>query len=163
MKQSLQHRPCPCSNRARGGLGLALVTTLCTAAAACTLLIVPIRGSLGLAQPYSSLSSDGAPQEPPPDRSIWEQFSNGAAALFHKEAELAHEARKRAAEKLGASAWCQAGCRGKGMKIAILDSGFKGYAAALGKRSLRLSWRSRSARTASSKRRRVSTASSAPR
>jgi subtilisin family serine protease len=34
---------------------------------------------------------------------------------------------------LGASAWYAAGCRGQGVKVAVLDTGFRGYGAFLGK------------------------------
>jgi hypothetical protein len=41
--------------------------------------------------------------------------------------------RKRHLEKLGVPAWHEAGCRGRGIKVAIIDSGFRGYRDALGK------------------------------
>lgn len=45
----------------------------------------------------------------------------------------AEVARPEQVAKLGADAWHQAGYRGKGIKVAILDSGFRGYKDQLGK------------------------------
>jgi hypothetical protein len=43
------------------------------------------------------------------------------------------EQRARFLEQLGVNAWCQAGQRGQGLKVAILDTGFRGYRQQVGK------------------------------
>src|SRR5262245_17353472 len=42
-------------------------------------------------------------------------------------------ARQQHLAKLGVERWHAQGCKGKGFKIALLDSGFRGYKAHLGK------------------------------
>jgi hypothetical protein len=119
----------------RRGLGLALATSLWVALTVAVVLAEPLHGRPRLAHPArpSSLSR-GAAQEPPPDQTLWGRVSARTTSLFHPhDAQLAREAVKKAAETLGASAWSRAGHLGKGVKVAILDSGFKGYKKALGK------------------------------
>src|SRR4051812_29187867 len=69
-------------------------------------------------------------EEPPPPRSLWERFSEGASSLIGRHD---HDPAAETLRRMGVPAWHQAGLRGKGVKIAILDSGFRGYRKALGK------------------------------
>jgi subtilisin family serine protease len=71
--------------------------------------------------------------EPPPSHAVWGRLTSQAQALFGgRPADAAREAVRQALEQLGAGEWHRAGRRGKGVKVAVLDSGFKGYRAALG-------------------------------
>jgi hypothetical protein len=73
-------------------------------------------------------------EEPPPARSLWDRFSDGASHLLGRHNHDSHdEALRQWSAQLGVPPWHQAGLRGKGVKVAILDSGFRSYRGALGK------------------------------
>jgi subtilisin family serine protease len=86
-------------------------------------------------------ASSGAPdrgpgdgQEPPPAKSVWDRVSGGVHAMLRPRAiDPAGEEIKAALEPLGVPAWHAAGHRGQGVKVAVLDSGFRGYRNALGR------------------------------
>ena len=113
----------------RRTLMLALVTAGWTSFSAWALLAAP--GTAQTTDPPSLVWGASPTEEPPPSRTLWDRLSEGASALLHHDAH--HEALDRAVARLGAPAWHQAGLRGKAVKIAILDSGFRGYRQALGK------------------------------
>jgi subtilisin family serine protease len=116
------------------GLGLVLATSLWLALTLGVILVGPIQGEPGASRTSAGRVFSDAPQEPPPDDSFWHRVSVGTHSLFHRQqAEEMRKAVQAAAEGLGVSAWHRAGHSGQGVKIAILDSGFKGYRAALGK------------------------------
>jgi subtilisin family serine protease len=106
-------------------LGLALATSLWLALTVLVLLALPVSGRF-------DRSIRGASEEPPPDRSIWARLSD-SGPVHEQEVLRARTALKSALAELGVPAWHSAGHQGQGVKIAILDSGFKGHRAALGK------------------------------
>src|SRR5262245_59802694 len=106
----------------RRGLLLALVTTGWLCLSAWMLLADP--------GPDRSrfLPTRATSEEPPQERSLWDRLSEGATShLRRHDHDPLQEALTRATTRLGAPAWHEAGFRGKGVKIAILDSGFRGY------------------------------------
>src|SRR5262249_3038105 len=73
-------------------------------------------------------------EEPPPPKTIWDRIGDRASSLLHRhEPDTPQEEIRQAAIRMGVVDWHKAGQRGKGVKVAILDSGFKGYRDALGK------------------------------
>lgn len=101
---------------------------------AAALALAVLAGAVVLTPAQTARPGDPAAQEPPPAPTLWHRVSSGAKDLFRpKPADPAREAVRQALEPLGVAAWHQAGHRGKGVKVAILDSGFRGYRAALGK------------------------------
>jgi subtilisin family serine protease len=112
---------------------LALVTFLWTALTAGVLVVSPVRsvpGSLSHGC-FAHLHGASATQEPPPEHPLCGGFS-GAALLHPKQVEQARGAVVRTIATLGVAEWHKASQRGKGVTIAVLDSGFKGYRASLG-------------------------------
>ncbi len=110
----------------RRSLGLAFVTA--------TWLVLSTWVVLGDSPLAPVTPGTSATQEPPPSRTLWDRFSDSASHLLHlNEPDSPRAALYHAATRLGVPAWHQAGQRGKGVKIAILDSGFRGYQGALGK------------------------------
>jgi subtilisin family serine protease len=113
-----------------------MALSLWTVVLGCGLFVLPLRGGPGTvpAAPTSSLSGTDAAQEPPPEKTIWDRVSAGASSLLYpRDTQSIREAIAHAAGNLGVPDWHRAGFRGQGVKVAILDSGFKGYRAALGK------------------------------
>jgi subtilisin family serine protease len=101
-------------------LGLALAASLWAAVTGAVILQAPTHG--------------GPCPPTPPAQTIWDRVSDGAAALLHGgEKDRARAGQQALAGRLGLPAWRQAGLGGQGVKVAILDSGFRGYRAALGK------------------------------
>jgi subtilisin family serine protease len=121
MKQTLARSP-----------GLALLTSLWLALTAWVLCLVPVSTRPESLLPATHLDLQDSAQEPPPERPIASAMERDSAR-FQIEVARARAALKKAVGGLGADAWHLAGRQGKGMKIAILDSGFKGYRSALGK------------------------------
>jgi subtilisin family serine protease len=114
---------------------LALVTFLWIALTAGALLVVPVRGvPVSLSRSvFSQLHGRSDTQEPPSEHPLWDRVSSGAAALLHpRQIEEARAAVARAVGELGVANWHRAGQRGRGVIVAVLDSGFKGYRASLG-------------------------------
>src|SRR5262249_22916148 len=71
-------------------------------------------------------------QEPPLERTLWDRVTAAPRLLFQRSATPEAEL-QQALERLGAPAWHRAGHQGQGLKVAILDSGFRGYTQAVGK------------------------------
>lgn len=110
------------------GLGLTAFTFVWLGLTAWVLLAVP-RDSLG-----RTARGSQAAQEPAPSRTFWDLLGDRASALLHRhEGDAPREEIRQAAARMGVADYHKAGHRGKGVKIAILDSGFKGYRDALGK------------------------------
>ncbi len=117
-------------------LGLTLVIALWSSLCAGGLLVAPLYGGPGPARPVpvSPIVDADDSEEPPAEKTIWDRVTAGTAHLFHpNERGPIRDAIARAAGHLGVADWHRAGSRGQGMKIAILDSGFKGYRSALGR------------------------------
>jgi hypothetical protein len=115
----------------RRGLVLALVTAGWLSLSALVLLAAP-GGETEVDRP-AVVRGASPTEEPPPSRTLWDRLSDGASSLLHRhDHDSHHEALALAVGRLGAPAWHQAGLRGKGVKVAILDSGFRGYRRALG-------------------------------
>jgi hypothetical protein len=73
-------------------------------------------------------------EEPPPSKTLWDRFGEKATSLLRRhDADTPQEEIRQSALRLGVVDWHQSGHRGKGVKIAVLDSGFRGYRRALGK------------------------------
>jgi hypothetical protein len=73
-------------------------------------------------------------QEPPPSRPLLRQISESAWSLLPTRARTSLPSSiQEHLEGLGVPAWHRAGYQGQGIKIAILDSGFRTQAAARGK------------------------------
>ncbi len=98
------------------------------------LLLAPVQadppGTPSLSSPPAG---GGFAQEPPPEKTLWDHVNDTTTALLHREKSALRDALSRTVGQLGVPAWHRAGYRGKGIKIAILDSGFRGYSAAIGK------------------------------
>ncbi len=108
---------------------LAIVTTLWTALAGA--LLVALSPGVG-ARDRSTCAA--AAQEPPPAPSLLHRVTTAARALFlPRPADPAGEEVADALAQMGADDWHRAGRRGKGVKVCVLDSGFRGYRNALGK------------------------------
>src|SRR5688572_8049960 len=106
-------------NRSRG-LGLTVLTSawLCLSAWA-----------LALAAPGGQ-----AGQEPPAAKTLWDRLGEKATRLLRRhDPDTPQEEIRQSALRLGVVDWHRAGQRGKGVKVAVLDSGFRGYRQALGK------------------------------
>jgi hypothetical protein len=84
----------------------------------CLLALALLPGSLGTIR-----------TTPPPQDFAEESASRKADSAFSSPV----EARQRHLHGLGVEGWHKAGFRGKGIKVAILDSGFRGYRRQLGK------------------------------
>jgi subtilisin family serine protease len=111
---------------ARRGLVLALVTAGWLSLSAWMVLAAPQTGT------SSGRFSPG--EEPPVERTLWDRLSDSAHHLLRRhDQDPQREALQQSLSRLGVPAWHQAGIGGKGVKVAILDSGFRGYQAALGK------------------------------
>jgi subtilisin family serine protease len=103
-------------------LGLWGGTLLAVGLAGWALLGPPVKRSRG--QAPTSTQGVG------PLRRLW----NAGEAHLHGSADAGgHLTLARALERLGVTAWHKAGQQGRGIKVAILDSGFRGYRYALGK------------------------------
>lgn len=75
-----------------------------------------------------------AAQEPPPTPGVWDRLSLEARKLWNgRPASPALEAVHQAMRPPGVPAWHQAGYRGRGVKVAVLDSGFALYREATGR------------------------------
>lgn len=74
-------------------------------------------------------SSECATQEPPAPPTIWSRVSARTKSLLNTPS----DPRAEALARLQVPVWHAAGLRGKGVKVAVLDSGWKGYRDALGK------------------------------
>lgn len=73
-------------------------------------------------------------QEPPFSHEVWDFLQLKRFPLFQrKPIQLAQERIGEAVTSMGAQRWHQEGYRGQGIKIAVLDSGFRGYDRARGK------------------------------
>jgi hypothetical protein len=79
------------------------------------------------AQPFSHTS-----EEPPPEKTLWDRLSDRASLLRRHDPDSPLEDIRLAAQRMGVVDWHAAAQRGQGVKIAVLDSGFKGYQGALG-------------------------------
>src|SRR5262249_13013009 len=108
-------------NKLPRGFGLVSATLVWVALTA-GVLFGPPRGAGGRAR-----AGAGAPagaQGPPLERTLWDRVTAAPRLLFGRhetpEVALAH-----ALDRLGAPAWHQAGHQGLGVKVAILDSGFR--------------------------------------
>src|SRR5262245_33625428 len=112
------------------GLGLTLFTFFWLSLSAWVLLCVVPHDGLGRTPVYNTQ----ADQEPPPSPSLLNRLGRRASSLLrlHDVSSVEDEIRQ-AASRLGVPEWHKAGQRGKGAKVAVLDSGFKGYRQALGK------------------------------
>jgi subtilisin family serine protease len=116
------------------GLGLALALLL-AAITGGALLLAPVQADPPSLLPHSDSPPTGGSfaAEPPPEKTIWDRVSDTTATLLHRDKATLRDAVQRAVTHLGVPAWHLAGYRGKGIKIAVLDSGYRGYRAALGK------------------------------
>jgi subtilisin family serine protease len=114
----------------RRGALLALVTAGWMSLSAWMLLAAPQVGT----SPGGFVRAGSLGEEPPVERTLWDRLSDGAHYLLGRhDHDAPQEALHQSMARLGVPAWHQAGRRGKGIKVAILDSGFRGYHAALGK------------------------------
>src|SRR5262249_27897694 len=117
------------------GIGLALVTVFWLALTGWAVLPEP--GPTASPNPSARLrrvAGAGAAQQPAPARGLWDRLSYSARALWlGGKGNPAAEAVREAMVPLGVPDWHQAGFKGQGVKVAVLDSGFKGYRSALGK------------------------------
>lgn len=111
------------------GPGLAIVTTLWA-----LLTGWVVFGTASSGAPDGGRAPGGADgQEPPPAKSVWDRVTTGVQAMLKpRVADPARAEIHAALEPLGVHAWHAAGHRGKGVKVAVLDSGFRGYRNALG-------------------------------
>jgi subtilisin family serine protease len=110
------------------GPGLAIATTLWALLTGWVVL-----GAASSGEPGEGRGA-AADQEPPPAKTVWDRFSSGVQAMLKpRVADPVGEEVRAALEPLGVHAWHAAGQRGKGVKVAVLDSGFRGYRNALGK------------------------------
>lgn len=91
------------------------------------LLLWVVLTGLVLSRPVA----DDGPSEEPARPSLWDRVSGVPVRLFGGSVERAAVA--RAIAQVGAADWHRAGKRGKGIKVAVLDSGLKGYRNAAGK------------------------------
>jgi subtilisin family serine protease len=121
----------------RRGVLLALFTTGWLGFSAWVLLAAPVgpasRARTALLSHLAAQDGSGEPsytEEPPPPRTLWDRLSEGASALLRRHDP---DAQAEAMQRLGVPAWHAARLRGRGVKVAILDSGFRGYRQALGK------------------------------
>jgi subtilisin family serine protease len=73
-----------------------------------------------------------AAEEPPAPPSVWQRLRSGVNGALGKSAEADRAAVRGAVGSLGVPEWHKAGLTGKGVKVAILDSGFRGYRSAQG-------------------------------
>ena len=73
-----------------------------------------------------------ADQEPADPPSLWHRVRSGIQGALGKTAEADRAAVRTAVGALGVPDWHKAGYAGKGVKVAVLDSGFRGYRSALG-------------------------------
>ena len=71
-------------------------------------------------------------QEPPPQPSVWQRLRSGVHAALGKSSDADRAAVRGAVASLGVPDWHKAGHTGKGVKVAVLDSGFRGYRLAQG-------------------------------
>lgn len=70
---------------------------------------------------------------PDPARAVWDRLGGKANSLLRRhEPDSPREEIRQAALRMGVVDWHQAGRRGKGVKVAVLDSGFMGYREAKG-------------------------------
>jgi hypothetical protein len=119
------------SNPPRGP-GLAIVTALWTALTGAMLVL--LSPDVGAGRDVPPRGSAAEAREPPPARGLWERLGSATRAIFlPRPADADREAVAQALESLGALDWHRAGHRGKGVKVGVLDSGFRGYRLALGK------------------------------
>src|SRR5262245_7205350 len=104
------------------GLGLTAVTSAWLVVSAWLLLMAAPRDGQG-SPPARELQSN---DEPPPEKTIWDRIGDRASALLRRhEPDTPQEEIRQAALRLGVVDWHRAGQRGKGVKVAVLDSGFK--------------------------------------
>lgn len=82
-------------------------------------------------RPWLAASDAPSSQEPPPEPTLWNRVTRHTSYLIGRgEPDVTVAS---SLEKLGVPAWHKASVRGAGIKVAILDSGFRGYKKALGK------------------------------
>jgi hypothetical protein len=115
-------------NKLPRGFGLVSVTVLWAA-----LTVGVLFGFLGSDGKAARAEGErGAPraQEPPVERTLWDRVTAAPRLLLHRN-ETPQHALAHALDRLGVHAWHKAGYQGQGLKIAILDSGFKGYSRAM--------------------------------
>jgi subtilisin family serine protease len=106
------------------GLGLWTGIILAAAVAYSLYFVAPGIGSDG---------ADGSAPAFPEKPSVLTRLKAGGANFLHKTQKPVYQSDlEKALARLGVPAWHAAGYRGKGLKIAVLDSGFRGYKAALG-------------------------------
>jgi hypothetical protein len=110
------------------GLGLTAMAFAWLVASAWLLLLAAPRDSLG--GPPTRESTE----EPPPPKTIWDRIGDRASVLLRRhEPDTPQEEIRQAAIRMGVVDWHKANQRGGGVKVAVLDSGFRGYRDALGK------------------------------
>ncbi len=115
-----------------GRLGLFAGTALWVGLTGWALFGAPGRGLHGQSPPFDTAEGSSAPLS---STSFLERFRTGRSVRVYGAIAPAEEpvTLEQALRRVGADAWHAAGQRGRGLKIAVLDSGFKGYRSALGK------------------------------
>ncbi len=113
----------------RRGLVLALVTAGWLSLSAWVLLAGPD----GATDRPAVVRGSSPAEEPPPPRGLWDRLGFAIADWKNQALPGPSSHLQACRQRLGVPAWHQAGFRGKGAKVAILDSGFRGYRGALGK------------------------------
>ncbi len=71
-------------------------------------------------------------QEPPAPPSVWQRLRSGVHGALGKSSDADRAAVRGAVASLGVPDWHKAGYLGKGVKVAVLESGFRGYRTAQG-------------------------------
>ena len=84
------------------------------------------------ADPPDRFGDPSTAQEPPPQPSVWQRLRSGVHGALGKSSDADRAAVRGAVASLGVSEWHKAGLTGKGVKVAVLDTGFRGYRSALG-------------------------------
>src|SRR5262245_3418664 len=116
------------------GPELAIVTTAWLAFLGVLLVVLAPQVDAGGDRLARADRGASAAQEPPPAPSLWERIGSATRALLlPRPVDPTREAVAHALESLGVPDWHRADRRGKGVKVCVLDSGFRGYRQALGK------------------------------
>ncbi len=102
--------------------------------AAVLVMLLALWASAGDSACFVSPKGTSFDQEPPPSRGLLQRVAQSVHTAMrpHRE-DPAREEVHAALESLGVTGWHRAGHRGRGIRVAVLDSGFKGYRQAIGK------------------------------